>query len=82
MVAVFTFHLDKTIAQVAAVEIPINDFLQIRPPKTVLPGEMIIINLDKGFKIVLYAAIIHALFMVYFQRPLCLLAFGPILLTS
>ena len=29
----------------------------------------------KGLKIVLYAVIIHALSMMYFQRLLCLLAF-------
>jgi hypothetical protein len=32
--------------------------LQIRPPETVLPGEMVVIDLNKGFKMVLYAAVI------------------------
>jgi hypothetical protein len=44
--------------QVAAIEIPVNDLLQIRPPETVLPGEMLIICPDEDLKKVRYAAVI------------------------
>ena len=36
MAAIFAFDPGKTVVQVAAVKIPVNDLFQIRPPKTVL----------------------------------------------
>ena len=42
--------------QIAAVEITIDHLLDIGPPESVLPGEIFVIDLDKGLKIVLYAA--------------------------
>jgi hypothetical protein len=44
--------------QVAAVEVPVNDLLQMRPPEAILSGIMVIIDLNKVFKMVLYAAVI------------------------
>lgn len=58
VVAVFTFHSDKSVMQIAAIEIPVNDLLQMKPPESVLPGEMIIIDPNECFKIVLYAAVV------------------------
>jgi hypothetical protein len=75
MVAVFTFHPDKTIAQVAAVEIPIDDLLQIRPPETLPPGEMVIINLDNGFMSSL-CKIIYVLSIMYFKGRCVYWLFG------
>jgi hypothetical protein len=36
----------------------VKDLLQIGPPEAVLPGEMLVIDTDKDFKIVLHAAVI------------------------
>jgi len=58
MTAVFTFHTGKAVMQIAAVEITIDHLLDIGPPESVLPGEMLVINPDKGFKIVLYTAVV------------------------
>lgn len=44
--------------QIATIEIQINYLLKIRSPESVLPGEIRIIDTDKGFKIVLHAAVI------------------------
>jgi hypothetical protein len=48
----------KTVAEIYAVQIPVNRLLDIRPPESVLPLKMLVMDLDKGFKIVLYAALI------------------------
>jgi hypothetical protein len=58
MAAVFTFHAGKPVVQIAALEIAIDHLLDIGPPESVLPREMLVIDPDKGFKIVLYAAVV------------------------
>jgi hypothetical protein len=58
MAAVFTLHTGEAVVQIAAVEVPVNDPLQIRPPEAVLPGETIVIDLNKGLEVVLDAAVI------------------------
>jgi len=40
------------------IQITVNNLLDIRPPESILPREMFIIDLDKGFKIVLYTAVV------------------------
>ena len=42
MAAIFAFDAGKAVVRVAAVQIPVNDLLQIGPPEAVLPGEMIV----------------------------------------
>ena len=42
----------------AAIQIPINNLMKIRPPESILPREMFIIDMDKSFKIILYTAVI------------------------
>jgi hypothetical protein len=42
----------------AAIQIPINNLMKIRPPESILPREMFIIDMDKGLKIILYTAVI------------------------
>jgi hypothetical protein len=37
MAAVLTFHTGKAVVQIAVVEIPVNDLLQIGPTETVMP---------------------------------------------
>ena len=56
--AIFAFHTGKTVVQIATVQITIDHLLDIWPPEAVLPGEMLVIDLDKGFKIVLYTAVV------------------------
>jgi hypothetical protein len=56
--AIFAFHAGKAVAQIAAVEIPIDHLLDIGPPETVLPGKILLIDPDKGFKVVFHAAVI------------------------
>ena len=53
-----TLHAGESVVQVAAIEIPINHLLDIWPPESVLPGEMLVVDPDKGLKIVLYTAVI------------------------
>jgi len=55
--AIFTLHANNAVVQISAIEIAIDYLLDIGPPEAVLPGEMLVIDPDKGFKIVLYAAV-------------------------
>jgi len=56
--AILAFNTGKAVVQIAAIEITIDHLLDIGPPESVLPGEMLIIDPNKGLKIVLYAAVI------------------------
>jgi hypothetical protein len=58
MTVISTFHTGKAAVQIAAVEIAIDHLLDIWPPESVLPGEMLVIDPDAGLKIVLHAAVI------------------------
>jgi len=51
-------HTGKTIVRIAAVEITIDHLFDIGPPESVLPGEILVIDPDKGFKIILYTAVV------------------------
>jgi hypothetical protein len=42
--AVFAFHTGKSVMQIAAIEVPVNDLLRMRSSESALPGEMIIIK--------------------------------------
>ena len=44
--------------QITTIEIAIDHLLDIVPPESVLPGEMLVIDPEKGFKIVLYTAVV------------------------
>jgi len=37
MAAIFAFHTGKAVVQIAAIQIPMNNLLDIRPPESVLP---------------------------------------------
>jgi hypothetical protein len=58
MAAAITFDAGKAVVQIAAIEITIDHLLYIRPPESVLPGEVFVIDPDKGFKVVLYTVVI------------------------
>ena len=58
MAAVFTFHTGKAIVQITAIEIATDYLLDIGPSESVLPGEILIKDLEKGFKIIFNAAVV------------------------
>ena len=58
VVTVFAFHSGKAVVQIAALQIPVNDLLQIGAPEAVLPGKMLIVDTDEDLKIVLYSTIV------------------------
>jgi len=37
MAAILSFHTGKAVVQIAAIQIPMNNLLDIRPPESVLP---------------------------------------------
>ncbi len=41
MAAILAFDTGKTVMQVAAVEVPVNDVLQIRPPEAAKKGPVV-----------------------------------------
>ena len=55
---VFAFHAGKAVVQITAIEVAVDYLLDIRPPEAVLPGEILVIDPDKGLKIVLDAAVV------------------------
>ena len=69
MAAILAFHAGKTVVQIAAIEVAIDYLLDIGPPESVLPGEMIVIDLDKGYKIVLHATVIIRILWVAGPAP-------------
>jgi hypothetical protein len=56
--AVFTFHTGKAVMQITAIEIAVDHLLDLGPSETVLPGEILVIDSNKSFKIILYTAVI------------------------
>jgi hypothetical protein len=56
--AVFAFDTGKAVAQIAAIKITIDHLFDIGPPETVLPGEVFVVGLNEGFKIILHAVVI------------------------
>jgi hypothetical protein len=50
--------------QIAAIEITMDNLLDIRPPESIFPLEMFIIVLHHGFKIILYAVVIIVILLV------------------
>ncbi len=56
--AVLAFDAGKAVSQIAAVKVTIDNLFDIRPPKTVISGKPVIIDLHQGFKIILYTVVI------------------------
>ena len=44
MAVILPFHAVKAVVRIAAVQIPIDYLRDVRPPETLLPGEMLIIH--------------------------------------
>jgi hypothetical protein len=53
-----TLIAGDAVVQNSAIQIPIDHLLDIGPPESVLPGEMLVIDHDEGLKIDLSAAVI------------------------
>jgi len=58
MAAILAFDAGEAVVRIAAVEITIDHLLDIGPPEAVLPGEVFVVDPDKGLKIVLHAVVI------------------------
>ena len=56
--AIFAFDAGKAIVQIPAIEVPVNDLLQIRTPEAILPGKMIVIDLNESLEAILYTAVV------------------------
>jgi hypothetical protein len=56
--AILAFHAGKAVVQITAIKVAVDHLLDIGPPESVLPGEIFVIDPDKGFKIILYAAVV------------------------
>jgi hypothetical protein len=58
VVAVFTLHPGKTVVQVAAIKITVNDLLKIGTEESVGPLKPFFVALDEGFQMILDTAVI------------------------
>lgn len=50
MAAIPGLYPGKAVVQVTAVQVPVNDLLQVGAPETVRPFEPLLVDLNKGFK--------------------------------
>ena len=58
MVAVSAFHAGKAIAQVAAVQVPVDDLPEVGTEESIGPLKSFFVILDEGFQMILDASII------------------------
>jgi hypothetical protein len=58
MVAIPTLHPGKAVLQVATIQVAVNDLLKVGPPEPVWPFEPVLVDLNKGFKMVFHAPVI------------------------
>jgi hypothetical protein len=58
MVAIPTLHPGKAVVQVAALQVAVNDLLEVGTPEPVWFFEPFLIDLNKGLKMVLHAPVI------------------------
>lgn len=58
MAAVFALNADKAVVQIPAIQIPVDDLLDIGAKKSILPFKPCLVDLEKGFKMILYAPVI------------------------
>ena len=50
MVAIPALHPGKAVAQVATVQVAVNDLLEVGSPEPVRPFEPLLVDLNKGFE--------------------------------
>jgi hypothetical protein len=58
MAAIFAFHMGKAIVQISTVQIPVDDLLDIRTEKSIESFKTFLIDLEKGFKMILHTPVI------------------------
>jgi hypothetical protein len=58
VVAVFALHACEAVVQISAIQIPVDDLLDIGAKKSILPFKPLLIDLEKGFKMILHAPVI------------------------
>jgi len=58
MVAIPALHPGKAMLQVSAFQVAVNDLLKVGPPEPVWPFEPVLVDLNKGFKMVFHAPVI------------------------
>jgi hypothetical protein len=58
MVAIPALHPGKAVVQVSAFQVAVNDLLKVGTPEPVWPFEPLLVDLNKGLKMVLHAPVI------------------------
>jgi len=58
MAAILAFDTGKAVVRIAAIEVAVDDLLDIGPPESVLPGKMIVINADECFVTMAFAVLL------------------------
>jgi hypothetical protein len=58
MVAIPALYPGKAVVQVATFQVAVNDLLEVETPEPVRPFEPLLVDLNKGLKMVLHAPII------------------------
>ncbi len=64
MAAIFAFDAGKSVVQVPAIKISVDDLLDIGTEKSILPFKPLFIDLEKGFKMILHAQVIIGILRV------------------
>ncbi len=64
MVAIPALNPGKTVVQVATIQVTVNDLLEVRLPEPIRFFEPLLVDLNKGFKMVLHAPLIIRRFRV------------------
>ena len=62
MAAVFAFHAGKAVVQIPAIQITVDDFLNIGTEKSIVPFKSFFIDLDKSVKMIFHATVIILVF--------------------
>ena len=57
MVAIPALHPGKAVVQVATFQVAVNDLLEVGPPEPVRLFEPLLVDLNKGLKMVLHATV-------------------------
>jgi hypothetical protein len=58
MVAIPALHPGKAVVQVATFQVAVNHLLEVGPPESVRPFEPLLVDLNKGLKMVLHTPVI------------------------
>ena len=56
--AIFAFYAGEAIVQISVIEIAVDDLLNIGTEKSILLFKLFLINLEKGFMMILHAPVV------------------------